>query len=213
MPRTPVGSWVLGALLLSAPIAASQESTRVPLQADWKLQSSEKVPQKGDMLSRPGLDVEAWHGVTVPSTVVGALVESGHFPDPYFGMNLRSIPGTTYPVGERFTPLPMPAPRKASSNMLLRTMGLGSASTAAQNSATGKQASTPQPGLGLGICASRIINIRPLPMKVLLPKTSRCWPQWLPSAGARSSRLTAAVGNQLSRLSRWRRSRRPHCSG
>ncbi len=47
--------------------------------------------------------------VNVPNTVVGALVESGHFPDPYFGMNLRTIPGTTYPIGERFTLLPTPA--------------------------------------------------------------------------------------------------------
>ena len=39
---------------------------------------------------------------------MGALVESGHFKDPYFGMNLRSIPGTTYPIGHRFTLLPMP---------------------------------------------------------------------------------------------------------
>ena len=47
--------------------------------------------------------------VTVPNTVVGALVENGTYPDPYFGMNLRKIPGTSYPIGERFTLLPMPA--------------------------------------------------------------------------------------------------------
>ena len=44
----------------------------------------------------------------MPNTVVGALVEIGHFPNPYFGMNLRKIPGTTYPIGQRFTLLPMP---------------------------------------------------------------------------------------------------------
>jgi exo-1,4-beta-D-glucosaminidase len=40
---------------------------------------------------------------------VGALVENGEYPDPNVGMNLRKIPGTTYPIGERFTLLPMPA--------------------------------------------------------------------------------------------------------
>ena len=49
-----------------------------------------------------------WHAATVPSTVVAALVADGTFPDPYFGENLRSIPGTTYPVGKIFSVLPMP---------------------------------------------------------------------------------------------------------
>src|SRR5581483_2540413 len=31
------------------------------------------------------------------------------YPDPYFGKNLRSIPGTTYPIGKNFSNLPMPA--------------------------------------------------------------------------------------------------------
>ncbi len=30
------------------------------------------------------------------------------YPDPYFGMNLRSIPGTTYPIGDNFSNIPMP---------------------------------------------------------------------------------------------------------
>ena len=37
----------------------------------------------------------------MPNTVVGALVENGTYPDPFFGMNLRSLPGMTYPVGQR----------------------------------------------------------------------------------------------------------------
>ncbi|MBP1636950.1 MAG: glycoside hydrolase family 2, sugar binding, partial [Acidobacteria bacterium] len=53
--------------------------------------------------------VAAWQAVAVPSTVVGGLVEAGVYKDPYFGMNLRTIPGTTYPIGERFTLIPTPA--------------------------------------------------------------------------------------------------------
>lgn len=109
-------SWLVGGawltLVLSA--AASGETSigvgpRRPLATGWSIQSSAEVKETGDVLSRPGFRAEGWHRANVPNTVVGALVESGHFPDPYFAMNLRKIPGTTYPIGERFTLLPTPA--------------------------------------------------------------------------------------------------------
>ena len=43
----------------------------------------------------------------MPSTVLAAQVAAGEFKDPYYGDNLRNIPGTTYPVGENFSNLPM----------------------------------------------------------------------------------------------------------
>src|SRR5687768_7213697 len=101
--------------LLAAPLAAMAATTpspaddgRLTLASGWSLQSSAKVAAKGDVLSRPGYDTAGWHGARVPSTVVGALVEDGTYPDPYFGMNLRKIPGTTYKIGERFTLIPTP---------------------------------------------------------------------------------------------------------
>src|SRR3989442_10089043 len=97
-----VASSILGA-------ASAAEAGHRALKTGWWLQSSARGLEKGDVLSRPGLETEGWQAITVPNTVVGALVENGHFPDPYFGMNLRSIPGTTYPIGERFTLLPTPA--------------------------------------------------------------------------------------------------------
>jgi exo-1,4-beta-D-glucosaminidase len=75
----------------------------------WTLQSSAAVKAGGAEISRPGFTTDGWHSIRVPNTVVGALVENGTYPDPYFGMNLRKIPGTTYPIGQRFTLLPMPA--------------------------------------------------------------------------------------------------------
>jgi len=95
------------AVVLSPLVAAAEQ--RTPLRSGWTLQSAARVSAKGDALSKAGVDVSGWHKVTVPNTVVGALVENGHYPDPYVGMNLRKIPGTTYPIGERFTLLPMPA--------------------------------------------------------------------------------------------------------
>ena len=95
-------------LALAIPAAAGAEE-RLPLRSGWTIQSSAQVAEKGATLSKPGYRPKDWYKVTVPNTVVGALVENGTYRDPYFGMNLRAIPGTTYPIGERFTLLPMPA--------------------------------------------------------------------------------------------------------
>jgi exo-1,4-beta-D-glucosaminidase len=84
------------------------QTERVPLAEGWALESSARVRSTGEALSKVGVDTSAWHKVTVPNTVVGALVANGEYGDPYFGMNLRKIPGTTYPIGQRFTLLPMP---------------------------------------------------------------------------------------------------------
>jgi hypothetical protein len=110
-PRPTLLAGLLAVVATSlAPLPARAGQDRLPLSAGWSLQSSAKLSEKGEALSQPGFNADGWHRVTVPNTVVGALVENGHFPDPYFGMNLRQIPGTSYPVGERFTNLPMPAP-------------------------------------------------------------------------------------------------------
>ncbi len=89
-------------------VVATASAERLSLAQGWTLQSSAQVEAMGDELSRPGFATEGWHGVSVPNTVVGALVEAKVYPDPYFGMNLRQIPGTSYPIGSRFTLLPTP---------------------------------------------------------------------------------------------------------
>jgi exo-1,4-beta-D-glucosaminidase len=93
---------VAAAPLLAAP------AERLPLSGDWQLRSAAGLTQDGRALSTAATGLEGWHAIRVPNTVVGALVENGSLPEPYFGMNLRSIPGTSYPIGERFTLLPTP---------------------------------------------------------------------------------------------------------
>jgi exo-1,4-beta-D-glucosaminidase len=83
-------------------------SDRLLLSTGWTLRSSAELDEGGEAISRPGSDIAGWHRVQVPNTVVGALVENGEYTDPYFGMNLRDIPGTTYPVGQNFSRRPMP---------------------------------------------------------------------------------------------------------
>ena len=74
----------------------------------WSLQSSGKVDAKGELISTPKFQTAGWYNVTVPTTVVSALVAHKVYPDPYVGMNLRSIPGTVYPIGSNFSNIPMP---------------------------------------------------------------------------------------------------------
>jgi exo-1,4-beta-D-glucosaminidase len=80
----------------------------MPLSDGWTVESSCKVRTTGAQISVFGFPTDRWHATKVPSTVLAALVADRTYPDPYFGMNLRSIPGTTYPIGKNFSPLPMP---------------------------------------------------------------------------------------------------------
>ena len=77
------------------------------LRDGWALQSSGKVDEKGEALSSPGFQPKGWYTVTVPTTVVGALVEHKVYPDPFFGTNLRSFSGVTYAIGTNFSNVPM----------------------------------------------------------------------------------------------------------
>ncbi len=93
-------------LVLSAlPLLAG---ARIDLKKNWTIQSSAKVAQKGDVISTAGFQTAGWYSASVPTTVLAALVDHKVYPDPYFGMNLRSIPGTTYPIGAIFSDRPMP---------------------------------------------------------------------------------------------------------
>jgi exo-1,4-beta-D-glucosaminidase len=108
MNRSRAWLALTGVLALACSTPDSPEAPlRLPLTA-WRIQSSAIVPETGDALSVAGFRADAWHEVNVPSTVLGGLIEGGQFPDPYFAMNLRDIPGTTYPIGERFALLPTP---------------------------------------------------------------------------------------------------------
>lgn len=65
----------------------------VSLGEGWKLQSSAKITAAGDALATPGAVTDGWYSTAVPKTVLAALVENGVYPDPFYGMNLKSIPG------------------------------------------------------------------------------------------------------------------------
>ena len=81
--------------------------TVTPLHEGWLLQSACKLQAAGDVISTEGFAPDGWLKTAVPSTVLASQTAAGVFPDPYYGMNLRQIPGTTYPIGGVFAKLPM----------------------------------------------------------------------------------------------------------
>jgi exo-1,4-beta-D-glucosaminidase len=83
-------------------------ATYQSLHESWRLQSACTVKADGSAISAAGFAVEDWIRTSVPSTVLAAQAEAKIVPDPYYGMNLRNIPGTGYPIGHNFANLPMP---------------------------------------------------------------------------------------------------------
>jgi len=77
------------------------------LAAGWLLQSSASIGVDGATISSPTYRPTGWHRATVPSTVVGSLVDDSVYADPFFAMNLRALPGMTYPIGANFVHRPM----------------------------------------------------------------------------------------------------------
>ncbi|MBZ5591519.1 MAG: beta galactosidase jelly roll domain-containing protein [Acidobacteriia bacterium] len=88
--------------------AADPPSSTILLNGPWALQSSCAMKAGGAEISATGFETQGWHRTEVPSTVVAALVADKTYPDPYFGMNLRSFSGVNYRIGAMFSNLAMP---------------------------------------------------------------------------------------------------------
>jgi len=105
------GAHRTGALCLLAVLAlplAAQTRQTTALHDGWRLASACTLHADGAAISQPGFAAGGWLATSVPSTVLAAQAADKVFPDPYFGMNLRNIPGTSYPIGHNFANLPMP---------------------------------------------------------------------------------------------------------
>jgi len=108
--RTSLVFFGIAATLAASPACrvSRDNPSRLELREGWRLETSAKIADGGERLSTPGFPDGSWHSVTVPTTVVAALVADGTYPDPHFGTNLREIPGTTYPIGKNFSNVEMP---------------------------------------------------------------------------------------------------------
>jgi exo-1,4-beta-D-glucosaminidase len=74
---------------------------------EWQLQTSGRISDSGAAISLAGYATQHWLPTQVPSTVLATEVAQGLYPDPYHGMNLRAVPGTTYDIGKMFNRFPM----------------------------------------------------------------------------------------------------------
>ncbi len=83
--------------------------TRVYLHKDWQIQSSCVAKTTGEQISVVGFDASTWHKSDLPATAVGALVMDKTYPDPYFGTNLKTLPGMNYSNKSFFAIQDMPA--------------------------------------------------------------------------------------------------------
>ncbi|GAA3757471.1 glycoside hydrolase family 2 protein [Terriglobus aquaticus] len=89
---------------LSSPIFAAETA----FHEGWQLHTGCGLQEDGAKLSSVSYSAEGWLPTAVPATVLAAQVSAGQYPDPYFGNNLRKLPGMGYPVGRNFANLPMP---------------------------------------------------------------------------------------------------------
>ena len=96
--------------LLAVPLIAqlAAAAPAILLRQGWAIQSSQAVHATGDAISQPSFPARDWYAATVPTTVLSALVEDHVYPDPYTGMNLRSLPGVQYPIAANFSNIQMP---------------------------------------------------------------------------------------------------------
>jgi exo-1,4-beta-D-glucosaminidase len=91
---------IVGLTVATAPSNCAEQKekgesvSREPLlTAGWEIQSYDKVKENGDIISTGKFKPDGWYAASVPSTVLAVLCKNGVFPDPYFGENLRKIPG------------------------------------------------------------------------------------------------------------------------
>ncbi len=93
---------VLGVAVLASPAAtftaqtSAEQPAKLFLHKNWQVQSSCESKATGEQISQAGFAAEGWHHSDIPATVVGVLVTDKTYPDPNYGLNLKSFPGMNY---------------------------------------------------------------------------------------------------------------------
>jgi exo-1,4-beta-D-glucosaminidase len=80
-------------ILLQQSFAQSKkESFRMVLHDGWAMQSSVTDPAGGNQISAPGFVANNWYPVTMPSTIIAALLANHVYDfDPFFGKNFEKL--------------------------------------------------------------------------------------------------------------------------
>ena len=94
---------VAGLFAVVALMPATARANDEVLRDGWMVQSSAKVTGGGEQVSQEAFDTTGWYKTPVPNTVFAVQVENGVYKNPYFGMNLRSVPGVEYAIGTEYS--------------------------------------------------------------------------------------------------------------
>ena len=71
---------------------------QICLTEGWRMQSSAKVTQAGDILSTSNAVTDGWYPTKIPATVMGALTANGEYSDLFFGLNYQKADKTPFDV-------------------------------------------------------------------------------------------------------------------
>lgn len=105
-------AWFLapaGSTFAQSSARISQPAQTIALRQGWGIQSACSIQAAGQQISSTQFKPQGWIEATVPTTVLAAQVAAGIYPDPYYGMNMRKLPGADYPLGKFFSNMEMPA--------------------------------------------------------------------------------------------------------
>ena len=81
-----------GGMVAKAKTSPEISNNRMTLSGgNWKIQRSSEVPATGEIISKPGFNVENWVIATVPGTALVSYWNIGALPDPNFGDNQLQI--------------------------------------------------------------------------------------------------------------------------
>src|SRR6185437_14656047 len=93
--RLLAGCLLLLPVLLQAQNTMDQSSTAATtyeLNTAWKCQAIGNVHASPEKLSIPGFSTAGWLPATVPGTVLTTLINNHLVPDPFYGLNNKTIP-------------------------------------------------------------------------------------------------------------------------
>ena len=76
---------------------ALSSGSEVKLNGSWRMISGNDVSASGESLSTVGYNASSWYATTVPSTVLGTLINNGVYggDNVFVGTNYKSVPGLT----------------------------------------------------------------------------------------------------------------------
>jgi exo-1,4-beta-D-glucosaminidase len=80
-------------LLLTVFVSSNVLAQNIVLRDNWSIQSSENLKDNGKGISMSGYAAKGWYPITMPSTVLAALVANKEYANPYYGNNYFELPG------------------------------------------------------------------------------------------------------------------------